>query len=643
MKGKAKGSESTDSTGTPATAANESNDNTNVNSGGSTRRSGVPMKQRSNMSNWKSGFEFQQKIAAKKKAATTSRYNNRMSYDPKKKGTFQQRVKGEDAPHLMSVVNAKPEIKKKATEQVAERAKKKEEKLRKMKARVIVNKPSPKQARAIWTSVLSKRSEERQFESGKSQPKKKASSFRLPESSKKPEKKKAASFQLPSTTKFPDWKTAYQDIVSPSSGKPKMIAKQDLAHENKILSPKKKTRNSPPKPGLPSIVLSEDDDDEPQPDSVLERPVVPIAVSGDRPGGRAVTPPPRNSADGRRPEQVSQETPDDLDDFVDLESVQSSLDQDTTEKNSAEPKVKPQLILEFALPTEDGEENDEEAGLQVPVEIQSFDDLSSVGSWPSIESNDSYDTRMNKMMQRWMDLHDGYQDEDRTMYCNDVDLEDNVLDHVVLAACDLDAAMLQFENMTGIKPTPVGPLQGLGAKTAHVGLDDNRYLEILAPDMENPGPLGDELATLKPGTLTPYHYSIRSSEVSRLIEGYVYDVLGWDPDHIAMVQALPDGSIRQWDLLTMYGHDVGGVAPCYVKWKDPAQHPTATIALKATLTKCTVRAPEFHDVHKLITGVGGINVEYGKPLLEVILNTPKGPLTFSTPNPQGLVFPGYDD
>jgi hypothetical protein len=27
---------------------------------------------------------------------------------------------------------------------------------------------------------------------------------------------------------------------------------------------------------------------------------------------------------------------------------------------------------------------------------------------------------------------------------------------------------------------------------------------------------------------------------------YVYDVLGWDPDHIAMVQALPDISLLQY-------------------------------------------------------------------------------------------------
>ncbi|KAL3912237.1 MAG: hypothetical protein SGILL_006962 [Bacillariaceae sp.] len=248
---------------------------------------------------------------------------------------------------------------------------------------------------------------------------------------------------------------------------------------------------------------------------------------------------------------------------------------------------------------------------------------------------------MNKMMQRWVDVHGG--DADNFRYDNDVQLDDNVLDHVVLAAPDLEKAMQQFEKLTGIAPTHVGPLQGLGAKTAHVGLDNNRYIEILAPDDEDPGPLGEELKKLEDGSLTPYHYAIRSSEVSRLIEGYVYDVLGWDPDHIAMVQALPDNSLRQWDLLTMYGHDMGGAAPYYVKWNDHARHPTASIPLNATLTLCKVRVPEHHDVHKLITGVGGLDIEYGDPLLECILETPNGPVTFSADRPIGLVFPGYEE
>jgi hypothetical protein len=301
-----------------------------------------------------------------------------------------------------------------------------------------------------------------------------------------------------------------------------------------------------------------------------------------------------------------------------------------------------QLVLEFALDLDGGDDS----GIQVPVKVYSLDDMSSFGV-PSIQSDDSYDTRMNKMMQRWVDLQGDEEesegDEDRTLYNNDVDLDDNVLDHIVLAAPDLELAMQQFEDMTGIKPTPVGPLQGLGVCTAHVGLDNSRYIEILAPDKNNDGPLGDDLRALPEGTLTPYHYAIRSSEVSTLVEGYISDVLGWDPDHIAMVQALPDASLRQWDLLTIYGHGVGGIAPSYVKWKKAETHPTATIALKAKLKACTIRAPEGHAVFKLITGVDGITTGFGEPLLEVSVETPNGTITFSSHYPKGLIFPGYDD
>jgi hypothetical protein len=229
------------------------------------------------------------------------------------------------------------------------------------------------------------------------------------------------------------------------------------------------------------------------------------------------------------------------------------------DKKAVEPNLRhKQLVLEFAIDLHgDGEEH----GLEVPVKVYSLDDMSSFGV-PSIQSDDSCDTRMNKMVQRWMDLQgDGEESEDneyRSVQNNDVDLDDNVLDHIFLAAADLELAMQQSEDMTGIKPTLVGPLQGLGVRTAHVGLDRSRYIEILAPDKENDGPLGDDLRALLEGTLTPYHYAIRSSEVSRLVEGYISDVLGWDPDHIAMVQTLPDASLRQWDLLTMYRHGVGG-------------------------------------------------------------------------------------
>jgi hypothetical protein len=93
----------------------------------------------------------------------------------------------------------------------------------------------------------------------------------------------------------------------------------------------------------------------------------------------------------------------------------------------------------------------------------------------------------------------------------------------------------------------------------------------------------------------------------------------------------------------MYGHDVGAIAPMYVRYTDGSQHPTTVIASKVTLESCTARVAKDHTVHKLITGVCGIDVEYADhPSLEFTFDTPKGSLKLSSVRPKGMVFPGYN-
>jgi hypothetical protein len=687
---------------------------------------------------------------------TTSRLQRRAAGPHQiRKGSFVEKNKKMDAPNLVSVVSAPPQVKKRAAIDARARYLKIEEYRKTKSSRTRVSRPPLKQPKKEWTNMITSSSHGKKPKNGFGATKKKSKST--------------------GDIAIADWKAAYQDVLSPTSGNRRCVARQDLSASEKVTSPKKKVRgktkaSSAPSFTFPSLLpLSDDEDGDDDDKNDVPRPTmagtrndphlqlrsigknkgeeasvlskassrktpISVAISDDDDEEETKSVKSRDSAatpngsslggsSGRKtrlPAMVSpiaetddvddndvvaepdakadkEETFEDFDDFDDFTENMEDEEQDEvaweepkvaasrgdedyvpatgepqaalvssqhTDKTPTEfpgvrdaeddkqqekqpPKERQrskQLILEFTVPALTGEPDsgdNNDIGLEVPVDVLSHDDISSVGSWPSIESEDSYNTRMNKMLQRWVDIHGG--DEDNFRYDNDVQLDDNVLDHIVLAAPDLEKAIQKFEELTGIMPTHVGPLQGLGAKTAHVGLDNNRYIEILAPDDEDPGPLGEELKKLQDGSLTPYHYAIRSSEVSRLIEGYVYDVLGWDPDHIAMVQALPNNSLRQWDLLTMYGHDMGGAAPYYVKWNDHARHPTACIPLNATLTSFKVRVPKGHDVHKLITGVGGLDIEYGEPLLECVLKTPNGSVTFCADEPLGLVFPGYKE
>jgi hypothetical protein len=701
------------------------------------------------MSGWQDAFEFTQpqtNTFARNKLETSSRL--RKTHNKNRIASLQhkQKISALDAPNLSAVVNAKPEIKRKAHAEVEKRVKKTIEKISEHKRKAEATKE--KKLTASTTQQRGDANHKGEASADNADGGKTAIKYINPGFEHQNQEWAVDMTKYPRTgpikkpvrteiQKHPEWKSPIdleQQLSPNQEGRKKAAAPMNPATpwKSPFKSPKKKSR----RPKVPLVKLApplvDDADDEVASDkksSVLDA----APSSSKEPTEAANVEPkkPPTSSDEASVPLVKLDPPlvEDADDEVTSDKKPSALDatpsssKEPTEAADVEPKKPPtssdgsgdkvkdlpeerglsdkdvlvlasddalldpseqsessnewepaspfkspspmapdkkpvvepnlenkQLVLEFALDLDGG---GDDSGIQVPVKVYSLDDMSSFGV-PSIQSDDSYDTRMNKMMQRWVDLQGDEEesqgdeeesegDEDRTLYNNDVDLVDNVLDHIVLAAPDLELAMQQFEDMTGIKPTPVGPLQGLGVCTAHVGLDNSRYIEILAPDKNNDGPLGDDLRALAEGTLTPYHYAIRSSEVSTLVEGYISDVLGWDPDHIAMVQALPDASLRQWDLLTIYGHGVGGIAPSYVKWKKAETHPTATIALKAKLKACMIRAPEGHAVFKLITGVDGITTGFGEPLLEVSVETPNGTITFSSHYPKGLIFPGYDD
>ena len=606
------------------------------------------------LSDWQAAYEFTQKPFDRKKLETSSRLRK----TPDRIASFQRKkdIAALDAPNLSAVVNAKPEIKRKAHAEVEKRVKKTIEKFSEHKKKTKADKKSEP-----TTTQRGENNKGKAFANADGKTIKCINpgfDHQNQEWAVVRPMGKTVGRVLKKPTK---WKPIDLAPSPKKEGKKKAAEGDDKKAsplvQSPFKSPKKKSRRPKAAPANLAPPLVDDANDE-----ASDKPSLDAAPSSSKEPTEAAGPvsalspapiepkePPASSDESGDKGKGPLEKPLSDEDVVASNNAlldPSEQSESSNEWEPASPFVNPspkQLVLEFALDLHgDGEKH----GLEVPVKVYSLDDMSSFGV-PSIQSDDSYDTRMNKMMQRWVDLQgdeeESENDEDRTVYNNDVDLDDNVLDHIVFAAPDLELAMQQFEDMTGIKPTLVGPLQGLGVCTAHVGLDHSRYIVILAPDKENDGPLGDDLRTLSEGTLTPYHYAIRSSEVSRLVEGYISDVLGWNPDHIAIVQALPDASLRQWDLLTMYGHGVGGIAPSYVKWKKAETHPSVTIALKAKLKTCMIRAPENHDVFKLITDVDGITTGFGELLLEVSVETPNGTITFSSNYPKGLIFPGYDD
>lgn len=320
-------------------------------------------------------------------------------------------------------------------------------------------------------------------------------------------------------------------------------------------------------------------------------------------------------------------------------SKESSKD---TKKKSKKPKksskkkdvdeeiVRPQMPKQDSV---DYVEDDEDAVSETSEELKMKELLA---QWDDSDNSSSSSSSSSEE-------EEGDESDRKRMTKDELGLKDNALDHILLAAPDFDEAMKEFEAMTAVRPSIGGSLKGLGALTARIGLDNQAYIEIIAPDPNKPGPIGKYLKEMENGSLTPLHYAIRQTDLSSLASDYVPNELGYEPDRIAMQLKGTDGLPRKWEMLFMQGHFLGGVVPYYVDWGE-CEHPISAIAQAGALKSFSVKCPAGSKVHELLKGMTEVKaVDSDTVGLEFSFSSPEGVITFSADNPKGLQFPSADD
>jgi hypothetical protein len=209
----------------------------------------------------------------------------------------------------------------------------------------------------------------------------------------------------------------------------------------------------------------------------------------------------------------------------------------------------------------------------------------------------------------------------------------NQLDHIVIAAADLALALEEFADQTGCRPSPGGSHQGLGTCNALVSFGATSYLEIIAPDPDQPldGTFGAVLAELE--ATEPLHWAIRSNDLPAVAERARQ--LGFEPGPIrdtARVQ--PDGTRLEWQLLGIRGHDLGGLVPFYIDWLQ-CPHPADTAPVVGPLNQCTVHASN-DSLHELIGTTTGIEIQAGQPCLAFSFESVHGEISYSATAPRGF-------
>ncbi|CAB9518191.1 expressed unknown protein [Seminavis robusta] len=224
----------------------------------------------------------------------------------------------------------------------------------------------------------------------------------------------------------------------------------------------------------------------------------------------------------------------------------------------------------------------------------------------------------------------------------EIELPDNVLDHIVLAAPELEPAIIEFQEKTGIEPRISGSIKGLGIKTARVSFEGDSFLEIIAPDPEKGGPIGALLRASGLTGLQPFHWAIRNSKTGDLTGPF--KKLGYTPDCISMFGARQDGTPRKWELLYLYGHKLKGMCPFFINW-DNSDHPCESMPIVGDLVHVKVTAPADDLIHTLIkeTCSSGFQLEEGTAKFEVKFDSPEGEVEFTADSMIGFRFPGFED
>jgi Glyoxalase-like domain len=202
------------------------------------------------------------------------------------------------------------------------------------------------------------------------------------------------------------------------------------------------------------------------------------------------------------------------------------------------------------------------------------------------------------------------------------------VDHLVYATLDLNRGVEEIEKLLGVRATPGGRHPGRGTRNALITLGPAAYLEIIAPDPEQPPPK------------TPRPFGIDGLKESRLV---AWAAKGVDIERlrdeaarkgvrlgevISGSRRRTDGVLLSWRYTDPRTVLADGLVPFFIDWGE-SPHPAKTAAQGATLIALRAEHPDAQGVQRLLRELGlDLPVQAGAtPALIAIIDGPRGRVT----------------
>ena len=199
------------------------------------------------------------------------------------------------------------------------------------------------------------------------------------------------------------------------------------------------------------------------------------------------------------------------------------------------------------------------------------------------------------------------------------------IDHLVYATPDLNRGVAEIEKLLGVRATVGGQHPGRGTRNALVALGPTTYLEILAPDPEQPPPKEPRpfgLDELKKSKLVAWF--VNSSDLEQLRgEAVRKGVPLGEVKSGSRLRA--DGVQLSWQFTDPWAPVAEGIVPLYINWGD-SPHPACTAANGGTLISLRAEHPDVRGVSRMLRGLEiDLEVKRGKrPALIAVIEGPRG-------------------
>lgn len=199
------------------------------------------------------------------------------------------------------------------------------------------------------------------------------------------------------------------------------------------------------------------------------------------------------------------------------------------------------------------------------------------------------------------------------------------IDHLIVGAPDLDEGMARVGERLGVGAAPGGQHPGFGTRNALISLGEGTYLEIVAPDPDQPVPEGPRLfgvdALEGPKLVT---WVAKGTDLEGLVSRLPRHDSGLGSVHSGG-RRQPDGSVLTWEVTDPFMPREGGVVPFFIDWGH-TPHPSLTSPSGCELVDLSAEHPDADRVRGILDGLGlDLRVEHGPaPALVAAIRGPRG-------------------